>query len=284
MKFGAHVSIAGGIQNAPKNAAGLGCEVFQMFTRSPQGGPALRLTTDVVKAFREACDEHQQAAWYVHAPYYINLASVNPAVRASSIRVLREELERASALGASAMMTHLGSAKDRGSEEEALQIAIAGVRQVLDGYRGSAKFLVEISAGAGMVIGDTFEEIAQIVEATKGKVGMCFDTQHAFASGYDLRTPASVREVFDRFENTIGMEHLFASHCNDSKVPFASHKDRHEHIGRGGIGLDGFKAMLSEPRVAKLDFLCETPPDGAAADITALKKLREKVGRGNVSL
>lgn len=274
MKFGAHVSIAGGVFNAPANAGKIGCEVFQMFTRSPHGGNAPKLTPEIIKQFRNACEEHQQAAWYVHAPYFINLASGNPAVRASSIRVLREELERANQLGTRAMMTHMGSAKDVGNETEALKIVIAGVKKILDGYKGTTKFCVEISAGAGMVIGDTFEEIGAIVKATKGKCGVCFDTQHAFGSGYDLRTSAAVKKTFDAFEKNIGLEHLFASHCNDSKVPFESHKDRHEHIGNGAIGLEGFRAIVKEPRLKDLHLLLETEPEGQARDLVTMKKLR----------
>ncbi len=274
MLFGAHVSIAGGVENAPKNAATVGCEIFQMFTRSPHGGTAAKLTPDIVKQFREACENEKQAAWYVHAPYYINLASINPLTRASSIKVLREELERADALGSRAMMTHIGSAKGNESEEQALQIVIEGVKKILDGYNGTTTFLVEIAAGSGMIIGDTFEELAAIIDATKGQCGICFDTQHAFGSGYDLRTRENVKETFDEFEKIIGLERLFASHCNDSKVPFASHKDRHQHIGKGEIGLTGFRALIGEPRLKDLHWLLETVPDGQANDLATLKNLR----------
>ncbi len=275
MLFGSHVSIAGGVFNAPKNAASIGCEVFQMFTRSPHGGSAPKLTSDIAKQFRDACDEHKQAAWYVHAPYYINLASINPVVRASSTRVLREELERANTLGSRAMMTHIGSAKGNEDETTAMNIVIDGVKKILDGYNGTTKFLVEIAAGSGMIIGDTFEEVAAIIKATKGGCGVCFDTQHAFASGYDLRTQENVQATFDAFDKVIGLEHLFVSHCNDSVVPFASHKDRHEHIGKGEIGLDGFRALIKEPRLQDLHWLLETVPDGQADDLKTLKKLRD---------
>lgn len=274
MLFGAHVSAAGGIQNAPVNAGAIGCEVFQIFSRSPQGGPAPKLTPDIVKAFRENCDANAQQAWYIHTPYYINLASASPALRASSVRIIREELERGSLIGARAVMSHMGSAKDNGSEAGALKLVIAGVKKILEGYGGTTKFLVEISAGAGRVIGDTFEEIGAIVCATKGRVGVCFDTQHAFGSGYDLRTPEAVRKTFDAFEKLIGMEHLYASHCNDSMVPLGSHKDRHAHIGKGEIGLDGFKALFAEKRLADVHYLLETRPDGQADDLKTMKKLR----------
>lgn len=273
MLFGAHVSIAGGVQNAPKNAASIGCEIFQMFTRSPQGGPAPLLTPDVLHTFREACEEHKQEAWYIHTPYYINLASGEARIRHNSVRIIREELERGSALGAAAIITHLGSAKDMG-EKQAFEVVLEGVKKILDGYAGKTKFLMEISAGAGMVIGDTFEELGKIVHATKGRAGVCFDTQHAFGSGYDLRTKESVAAVAREFHEKIGFEHLYASHCNDSMVELNSHKDRHEHIGKGKIGKAGFEALFTNTHFGKINYLLETEPGGIKEDLKILKTIR----------
>lgn len=273
MKFGAHVSIAGGVQNAPENAADIGCEIFQMFTRSPQGGHAPALTPDVVRAFREACEEHRQEAWYIHTPYYINLASGEERIRHNSVRIIREELERGSALSATAVMTHLGSARDMG-EEQAFEVVLEGVKKILEGYTGKTKFLMEIAAGAGMVIGDTFEELGKIVHAMHDQAGVCFDTQHAFASGYDLRTKESVAKVAKEFAAKIGFEHLYASHCNDSMVEFASHKDRHEHIGKGKIGKEGFRALFANAHFGKINYLLETEPGGVKEDLKILKAIR----------
>ncbi len=275
MLFGAHVSIAGGLQEAPKNAAAIGCEVFQFFSRSPRGGPAPALTEEVRRAFRQACEEHRQAAWYIHAPYYINLASSNSNVRTASIRVIREELERGTQLGATAVMTHLGSAKDVG-EKEAQNIVTAGVKKILEGYRGTTEFLIEISAGAGLVIGDTFEELSLFVQATRGKAKICFDTQHAFASGYDLRTPSAVAKTLRTFDDAIGLEYLMLSHCNDSLVPLGSHKDRHANIGEGEIGEKGFHAILGNKQFQNINFLLETRPEGVVNDLRILKKIRDR--------
>src|SRR3989338_3834439 len=162
MKFGAHVSIAGGIQNAPLNAGKIGCEVFQMFTRSPQGGPAPKLTPEIVDEFRLNCEKNSLTDWVIHSPYYINFASVEERIRASSARVIREELERGSLIGANYVMFHPGSARDVG-EVEAMKFCIEGIKRVLEGYNGSTKLLIEMSAGAGMVIGDTFEELAELL-------------------------------------------------------------------------------------------------------------------------
>ncbi len=163
MKVGCHVSIAGGIVNAPQRAAELGCEVFQMFTRSPQGGPAPKITPEIVKQFKSEMKKWNQENCYIHAPYYINFASANDFVRMSASKIVREELERSSLIGAKYVMTHLGSSKDF-TREEGLKMTALGVGQVLKGYKGKAGLLLEISAGAGNVIGDTFEELQYILD------------------------------------------------------------------------------------------------------------------------
>jgi deoxyribonuclease-4 len=273
MFFGAHISISKGVAEAPRIAAAIGCEVFQMFSRSPQGGPAPLLTKTITRQFRRACDTHKQAAWYIHTPYFINLASANPRVRFGSINVIREELERGSLLGAEAVMTHLGSARDLG-ERAAERIVIDGIQRILRGYAGSTRLLLEISAGAGAIVGDTFEELARILKAVDGDCGICYDTQHAFASGYDIRTRDAVKKTLNSFDRIIGINHLALSHCNDSLVPLGSRKDRHAHIGKGEIGLAGFHALIHEPRLKTINLILETPPDGVQDDLAVLKKLR----------
>jgi deoxyribonuclease-4 len=279
MLIGSHVSIAGGIFNAPDNAAAVGAECFQMFTRSPQGGPAPKLTPEIVADFLARCSAHKISEWVVHAPYYINLASEKEMLRKSSVRVLREELERDSLIGAKYMMFHAGSAKGVGSAE-GVKLVIDNCRRILDGYAGSTELLIEISAGAGDVIGDTFEEIAEIlhgVDADKSlsqKMNVCFDTQHAFGSGYDLRTEETVHDTFAQFDKLIGLSRLKISHCNDSKIELGGHKDRHEHIGDGLIGTKGFKAILHHPKLQHLNLYCETEHELVAEDIKKLKKIR----------
>lgn len=166
MPIGAHVSIAGGIWNAPERAAAIGCECFQLFTRSPQGGPAPALTDEIIAKFKHACEAHGQRLWVVHTPYYINLASKEERTRQASVRVIRDELDRASLIGATYVMTHLGSARDAGVEKGRVYV-IAGLTEILRGYTGSIQFLIEISAGAGAIIGATFEEIAEVITAVE---------------------------------------------------------------------------------------------------------------------
>ncbi|MDP3793432.1 MAG: deoxyribonuclease IV [Candidatus Uhrbacteria bacterium] len=275
MLFGAHVSIAGGIQNAPLNAAKIGCEVFQMFSRSPQGGLAPKITPLMIEEFQKNCEAHQLKEWVIHAPYYINFASAEERIRASSIRIVREELERGSLINAKYVMFHPGSAKDMG-ETQAVKLVVDGIKKIFDGYQGSTQLLVEISAGAGMVIGDTFEDVAEIIEGVDHpELGVCFDTQHAFGSGYDLRTKEAVNATFNQFDKIIGLNKLKMSHCNDSKVELGGHKDRHEHLGKGFIGLAGFRVMVNHPKLKnRINFYLETDPDGVAEDLKKLKKMR----------
>lgn len=164
MLVGAHVSIFNGVFNAPANAAKIGCEVFQMFTRSPQGGPAPELTEGIIKKFKAELKKHKLVEFYIHTPYYINLASSQNRIRYGSISVIRDDLERGSKLGAKYLMTHLGSATDLGPKK-ALEKVVEGVKKILDGYQGTTQFLIEMSAGAGNIIGDTFEEISAIIKS-----------------------------------------------------------------------------------------------------------------------
>ncbi len=276
MLFGAHVSIAGGLTNAPKNAADIGCEVFQMFTRSPQGGYIAPLNKEIATEFKSLCKQYNQKEWVVHTPYFINFASGNKRIYHASITVIREELERASLLGAKYLMTHLGSYKDLG-HDVGLEQLVGGLNEVLAGYSGETQFLIEISAGSGEIIGDTFEEIAEIINHAKLKkynIGVCYDTQHGFASGYDIRTPEAVADTWKKFDKTIGLKKLKLSHCNDSKTELGSHKDRHENIGAGLIGQVGFESLFAHPATKNINFVLETDPAGVVKDLELLKKIR----------
>lgn len=274
MFIGAHVSTSGGIVNAPLNAAKLGCEVFQCFSRSPQGGPAPVWTEEMLETFFANCEAGGIKEWVIHAPYYINFASEEARTRGNSIRIIREELERGTRLRAKYAMFHPGSAKTTG-REQGLTHVVEGIKKLLDGYEGSTQLLIEISAGAGQVIGDTFEEVAEILERVDcPELGVCFDTAHAFASGYDLRDATHVEKAFKQFDATIGLKKLKMSHCNDSKVELGARKDRHEHIGKGFIGQAGFEALLHSPHLQHLNWYLETEPEAVAEDIALLKQIR----------
>ena len=276
MRIGTHVSIAGGLENAPGNAKAVGAEIFQMFSRSPHGGPVKPIDGATSQKFKKEMSKCGIKACYIHAPYFINLASTNNRIYYGSISVLRQELERGSLLGVKAMMAHLGSFGQL-SEKDGIKKIIDAIGKVLDGYKGSTKLLLEISAGAGNIAGDDFGEIKDIIHSkplAKHKIGVCFDTCHAFASGYDLRNEAGVRSVMKKFDQNIGLENLAMVHANDSKGDLGERKDRHEHIGLGKIGLDGFAALAANKTLSKLDWILETPKDSPTSDPKNIKVLR----------
>ena len=280
MKIGCHVSIAGGVFNAPARAQELGCEVAQIFTRSPQGGPAPKLTPDILANWKTELEKSGLEEIVVHTPYYINFASSNPRIKHGSSAIIREELERASLLGAKFLMTHLGSSSgvDRDTAE---QLVIDGLLKALDGYTGSTTFCIEIAAGAGNTLGASFDEVGRYITAIekkdkrlKGNIGVCVDTCHAFASGYDLRTAAAVKKTMADFDRAIGLDRLKLLHVNDSKFGLGEHKDRHDHLGKGKIGADGFKAMMKHPKLKWVNWYLETEHDAVKADIAFVKKFR----------
>ena len=280
LKIGCHVSAAGGVYNAPGNAKALGCETFQIFTRPPMGGKAPELTDESVSRFKSEIEKHQFDVFVVHCPYFVNFGSKEPRIYHGSISVVAEELKRANLLGAKYVMTHLGSGKDLG-QKAAVKQAKEGLSEVLKKYEGNTQFLLEIAAGAGETLGGTFEQLAELTEPlVKYKTfgGICFDTQHAFASGYDLRDEKAVPDTFKQFDKIIGLKWLKMSHINDSKIEFGGKKDRHEHIGDGKIGEKGFGALLSFFASKSLDIplILETEHDKVKIDIGILKKLRNK--------
>jgi deoxyribonuclease-4 len=291
MKFGVHVSIAGGIENAPQRAHGTGCECFQIFSRSPHGGKTVNMTPQKAEKFKKECIKHGLKNCYIHTPYYINLASANNRIYYGSISAIGKELEVADMIGARAVVTHLGSARELGKVEAEKKL-VEGLKKIIQQSPASKKserkeikfkatLLLEITAGTGEIMGDTFEEMAYFIKETEkgiksNKLGVCFDTAHAFASGYDLRNEKAVKKTFDQFEKVIGLERLKLIHCNDSMADIGSHIDRHDNIGNGKIGLEGFRAILNEPRLKSMDFIIETPAGREEEDLEALKGIRNK--------
>lgn len=277
MNIGCHVSIAGGIVNAPKRAADLGCEIFQLFTRSPQGGAAPELTKELVAEFKSEMKKWNQKNCYIHTPYYINFASVKENVRKASVRVVREELERGSLIGAKYVMTHLGSAKDYKDEKEALNVVVQSVKEIMDGYKGKTIFLLEISAGSGDTIGSTFEDLGYIIDNANDQfgscqIGICLDSAHMFASGYDIKSKDGFEGVVEKIKNTVGLEKIKLIHANDSMVGLGEKKDRHEHIGEGEIGEEGFVNLMAQ--FPKIDMILETEHGKVVEDIEKLKRIR----------
>ncbi|MFA5994701.1 MAG: deoxyribonuclease IV [Parcubacteria group bacterium] len=274
MNIGCHVSIAQGAFNAPQRAADLGAECFQIFTRSPQGGKAPILTQEICEKFKISNLKFKIKEVYVHTPYYINFASANNRIRYGSIAVLRDELERASLLGAKYVMTHLGSAGELPEPEATAKVAEM-LSKTLEGYAGSTELLIENSAGAGKIIGATFTQIAEIIQTVNHPKlnGICLDTQHSFASGYDWR---DFEKTLERIDAEIGLEKIKLIHANDSLTECGSKKDRHAHIGEGLIGAEAFQKIVAFAQKNNIDMILETEHEKVMTDIELLKSFREK--------
>jgi len=274
MHIGAHVSIAGGVQNAPERAADLGCEAMQIFTRSPQGGKAPELTPQSIQELKVKSEKLKVKEIYVHTPYYINFASAVSRIRYGSVSVVRDELERASLLEAKYVMTHLGSAGEL-SEKEATEKTAEMLKKTLDGYTGSTELLIENAAGAGHIIGSTFTQIAEIIKLVNHPKlnGICLDTQHSFASGYDWR---DFEKTIEKIDKEIGIKKIKLIHANDSLTECGSKKDRHAHIGEGLIGKEAFQKIVTFAKKNDIDMILETEHEKVMEDIRLLKKMRGK--------
>ena len=274
MKIGCHVSIAGGVDKAPERAHDLGCEVMQIFSRSPQGGKKIEISEQMANEFKLQATKYKILSTYIHSPYYINFASAESRIRYGSISAIKEELERASLLGAKYVMTHLGSAKDLG-EEEGRKKTIEMLIKTLEDYEGSTKLLLENSAGAGAIIGDDLAELGEIIKKVNSSAiaGICLDTQHSFASGYDWR---DFEKTIERIDREIGIKNIKLIHANDSLTECGSKKDRHAHIGEGLIGREAFEKIVDFAKENEIDLILETEHDKVVEDIELLKSWRGK--------
>lgn len=276
MNIGCHISIAKGIDKAPEIADGFGCEAMQIFTHSPSGGPIANISAETAKNFKAELKNHNIKAVYVHAPYYINLASKNNKIYHGSISAIRKNLERASLLGAKYLMMHLGSSGDM-EEKEMLGKIKDGFAVIFEGYKGSAKLLIENSAGAGKTIGSDFKQIGEILKIAKkhsALAGICLDTQHSFASGYNWS--GGFDDCVKEIDKHIGIKNIKLFHINDSATEFNSHKDRHANIGKGKIGMKGFEKLVAFAQKNNIDMICETPYPGVVNDIKILKEMRNE--------
>jgi deoxyribonuclease-4 len=279
MNFGAHVSIATGLAQAPLNSKKIGGEVFQIFSRSPRGGKAPQINKKIIKEFNCALKNNLQKRFYIHAPYFINLASKDAKIVNATIQILQQELGRATLLGAMGVVTHLGSAKDI-QRKAAIKQIIASIKKILSNYSGQSLLILENAAGSGNVIASQLEELAYIIKqlplTIKNKVAVCLDTCHAFASGYNLSNAEQLNLFLREFEQLIGLKKLILIHANDSKGKLGSKKDRHEHIGAGFVGKQGFKTIVNHRLLKNIDCILETPNDKINAqkkDLQTIKSL-----------
>jgi deoxyribonuclease-4 len=259
-RLGAHMSVAGGLPQAIERAKAHGCQTLQIFTKSAAQWRARPLAAAEIAAFRDLAEAADIRPVVAHTSYLINIATGDPALRARSIAALDEELRRADALGLRGVVLHPGS-RSGGTDEDALALVADAIRQVLAVHSGrQTMVLIEHTAGQGASVGYTFEHLAAVLEqlGAEPRVGVCLDTCHLCAAGYDLTTEHGYRATFEQFARLIPFERLKLLHLNDSKKPCGSRVDRHEHIGRGHLGLEPFRRLLHDPRFAHLPMIIET--------------------------
>ena len=275
LRVGFHISIYGSIGRAVDRAAELGCNTFQIFTRNPRQWKSTKLTSETSKAFSDKVKNYDMKPVFAHMPYLPNLASPRDKVYEKSVKTLTSELERCKQLEIPYLVTHLGSHLGEGMQTGFTRL-INGFNQAFNMAGGEVTLLLENTAGTRNSMGSTLEDIQHIIEqlAYPERVGICFDTCHAFASGYDLRTEETVEAAVKQIDEIIGFEKLKLVHLNDSKGDFNSHIDRHEHIGMGKIGEEGFRNILAS-RLGELPLIMETPKDARRSDVGNLKKVKE---------
>lgn len=276
--IGAHMSIAGGISNAILHAEKAGCRCVQLFVKSANQWHAKPLTDEETEQFRTERARTGIGPAVAHSSYLINIASPDEALYEKSREALLVEYQRCARLGIEHLVFHPGSHKGTGAEAGIVRIAKA-MDWVLGKMPDAAPFLLlETTAGAGSHIGSTFEELQAILDLLDhgDRAGVCLDTCHIFAAGYDIRTQKGYRETMARFHRLIGRSRLKAIHCNDSKYDFDTHKDRHEHLGQGFIGENAFRFLMQDSKLANVPKILETPKDEAGAnDRMNLDFLRE---------
>jgi deoxyribonuclease-4 len=276
-EFGAHVSTAGGVAKAPARAREIQSACLQLFTKQPNRWAEPVLGSEAGTAFSEEMKENRIQVAGSHDSYLINLASPDPDLWDRSLRSFTSELARCSALDLDFLVTHPGNATD-GDHASGLARNAEGVNRALEDVEGKTKVLLELTAGAGTTVGASFQDLASILREIpaqhQDRLGVCFDTCHAYSAGYDL-----VRDyegVWASFEDVLGLDRLGLFHMNDSKNPFASRKDRHEHIGEGSLGLEPFRRIVLDQRFAHVPKILETPkePDPVGNDLKNLRLLR----------
>jgi deoxyribonuclease IV len=282
MLIGAHVSPAGGPAKAVERGIERACRSIQIFNQSPRAWRPREYSDDEVTEFREAMGDSDVDALLIHAVYLLNCASEDAEIRRKSLAALTAALRAGAALGAHAVVLHPGSAlKDGGSVPEALERAGAVIAEALADSEDCVLHL-EDTAGAGGTLGRSFEELARLVELVGGgkRVGVCLDSCHLLASGYDIRTAEGLSEVLDEFDSIVGLDRLGSLHVNDSVTPLGSNRDRHANLGEGEIGPDGIAAFLSEPRFEGMPVIFEGPGAAGKAverpDIENAIALRER--------
>jgi deoxyribonuclease-4 len=278
LRFGYHVKVTESPLSAIGNGVAAGCEAIQMFPGSPQQWGTPQVTDEDADEFRAVLTETGMDPVVLHSIYLVNMAAPSDSIFNRSVASLASALEKADKLGAFAVVTHIGNHKGEGDEFGVNRIARA-VTSTLERTPGEAMLLLETTAGAGTSIGHKFEQFGAVFEiaGVPDRLGFCLDTCHIFAAGYDISTPAGFDAALEELDRFVGLERLMLVHMNDSKGECGSRLDRHEHVGRGKIGLEAFRYMVNHPALRELAAIIELPHEGPDApdDIGLLRSLVE---------
>lgn len=274
-KIGCHLSASKGYANMAKEALKIGGNTFQYFTRNPRGGSVKELNMKDVEEYKKIANENGIEVILAHAPYTINVCSADEKIRRFGIETMKDDIKRLEVVGNSMYNFHPGSHVGQGSEE-GIKLIIKALNEILTKEQKTT-VLLETMAGKGSEVGRSFEEIKAIIDGVelKEKIGVCLDTCHVYDAGYDIVN--DLDGVLNKFDKIIGLERLKAIHLNDDKNPFESHKDRHEKIGEGSIGIEAFRRIINDERLENLPFYLETPNelDGYEKEIKMLKEMKE---------
>jgi len=277
VQIGAHVSISGSIANAITNASERECSAFQVFTSNPRGWHAKDLTDDGITNYKNNLSQSNidRLATVAHMPYLPNLSSPEISVYEKSIHTMIREVERCDKLGIPYLVTHLGSHKGTG-EDKGIQRLVGALTEVAKTNK-DVTILLENTAGQKNSVGSDFTQLAEIFFGLKpaSRFGICIDTCHAFAAGYDLRNEKNVKDVFEKFDSEIGLKHIKIIHLNDSKGELGCHLDRHEHIGLGHIGEAGLSQVVKLANKNKIPIILETPIDERRTDFENIRKAKD---------
>ena len=285
--IGAHISASGGLYKAFENAKNIGADAMQIFGSSPQQWSVRLPKEEDVKKFKQGHKESGHIPVFLHASYLANLASVSEITRANALQSLTGHLKIADLISAQGLIFHIGSASAAkalateaqvSAKEDAMNLVVEGCQKILKSVPGKTQLILENSSAAGAKLGATASEVGQILKKIKSeRAKVCFDTAHAFASGYDLRNAHALKTTLADFDIIIGLKYLKLIHANDSKVELNAKRDRHEHIGLGKIGLSGFEAIVDFAKKNNIDLILETPDlESRQKDIEILKKIRDQ--------
>jgi len=278
MRFGFHISIAGGFSKVTERAQARGCETIQFFSRNPRGWNYSPLNKREVEQFRSSLRSFAFSPIFLHMPYLPNIAAAQSKFYKRSIRSIATDLQRAEQLGAQYLIFHIGHRMES-SEDEAIENVSQGINQAFEKVRNGVKLLTENTAGQGTEIGYNFDQIKKIVEGVQDhqRMGVCLDTAHSFEAGYDLSNKDGIERTLDDFDRTLGLKRLHLLHLNDSKTPLGSRKDRHWHIGEGHIGLEGFRHLINHPSLSHLPGIMETPRKDTVEDLKNMRVIRSLI-------